>query len=104
MSQYVGVVRDAAGLKKAISTLREIERHAGNDRVLANMALAARFIAAGALLREESRGAQARSDYPATDAELAARTFLTLDELDEIGIRAPAVTPSAWQWQAGAAR
>ena len=44
--------------------LRDIERQAGSDRVLANMALAARFIAAGALLREESRGAQARSDYP----------------------------------------
>ncbi len=104
MSQYVGVVRDAAGLKKAISTLRDIERHAGNDRVLANMALAARFIAAGALLREESRGAQARSDYPAADTERAARTFLTLDDIDDIGIHAPAVTPSAWQWQAGAAR
>jgi L-aspartate oxidase len=104
MSQYVGVVRDAAGLKKAISTLRDIERHAGNDRVLANMALAARFIAASALLREESRGAQARIDYPAADAELAARVFLTLDDIEDVGIRAPAVTPSAWQWQAGAAR
>ncbi len=104
MSQHVGVVRDATGLKKAISALRDIERQAGNDRVLANMALAARFIAAGALLREESRGAQARSDYPMPNAELAARAFLTLDDIDEIGIRAPAVTPSAWQWQAGAAR
>jgi L-aspartate oxidase len=104
MSQYVGVVRDAAGLKKAISTLRDIERHAGNDRVLANMALAARFIAARALLREESRGAQARIDYPAADTELAARVFLTLDDIEDVGIRAPAVTPSAWQWQAGAAR
>ena len=104
MSQYVGVVRDAAGLKKAISVLRDIERHAGNDRVLANMALAARFIAAAALLREESRGAQARMDYPVADTELAARAFLTLDDIEDIGIRAPAVTPSAWQWQAGAAR
>ncbi len=104
MSQYVGVVRDAAGLKKAISVLRDIERHAGNDRVLANMALAARFIAASALLRQESRGAQTRRDYPVADADLATRAFLTLDDIDEIGIRAPAVTPSAWQWQAGAAR
>ena len=64
MSDHVGVVRDAAGLKKAIAVLRLIERQAGGDRVLANMALAARFIATGALLREESRGAQARSDHP----------------------------------------
>jgi L-aspartate oxidase len=104
MSQHVGVVRDAAGLKKAISILRDIERRAGNDRVLANMALAARFIATGALLREESRGAQARSDHPQTDPQLAARTFLTLDDIDDIGVPAPAVSPSAWQWQAGAAR
>ncbi len=64
MSDHVGVVREAAGLKKAISVFRAIERQAGGDRVLANMALAARFIASAALLREESRGAQTRSDHP----------------------------------------
>ncbi len=58
------------GLKKALAVLRDIERQAGSDRVLANMALAARFIAAGALLREESRGAQARSDYPESSSAL----------------------------------
>ena len=38
----------------------------------------AKLIAAAALQREESRGAQFRSDYPTPDAELAERSFLTL--------------------------
>jgi L-aspartate oxidase len=104
MSDHVGVVRNAPGIKKAIAVLRDIERQAGNDRVLANMALAARFIAVGALLREETRGAQARSDFPEAVPALARRTFLTLDDIDDIGVRRDVETPSAWQWQAGSAR
>lgn len=107
MSADVGVVRSAAGLKKAINTLRDIERAAGKDRVLANMALAARFIAVGALLREESRGAQMRSDFTDADPQFAHRTFLKLEDLEAVGNRPAAVAeaaPSAWQWQAGAAR
>jgi len=104
MSENVGVVRTAAGLKKAMRVLLDIERQAGADRVLANMALAARFVAAGALLREETRGAHARSDFPATAPALATRSFLTLDDVDALNAPAQAATPSAWQWQAGAAR
>ncbi|HEY8246692.1 MAG TPA: L-aspartate oxidase [Hyphomicrobium sp.] len=104
MSEHVGVVRDAAGLKKALAVLRDIERQAGSDRVLANMALAARFIAAGALLREESRGAQARSDYPESSSALSARIFLTLEDVEDLGARTPANSATGWQWQAGAAR
>lgn len=104
MNENVGVVRDAQGLKKAIAALRDIERQAGSDRVLANMALAARFVASGALVREESRGAHARSDFPNLAPALAKRTFLTLDDIDELGVQRELESPSAWQWQSGAAR
>ena len=84
MTTDVGVVRDAAGLRKAIATLAQIEREAADDRILANMALAARFIATGALQREESRGAHDRSDFADTRPALADRSFLTLAELDRL--------------------
>jgi L-aspartate oxidase len=84
MTKYAGVVRNASGLADAIKSLREIERSAAADGVLANMALAARFIAGSALLREESRGAHERSDFPKTRQALASRSFLTLAELDRL--------------------
>ena len=84
MTDNVGVVRDAAGLRKAIAALSQIEREAGDDRILANMALAARFIASGALQREESRGAHDRSDFPDASPALAHRSFQTLAELDRL--------------------
>ena len=103
MTQHVGVERTASGLRQALATLRDIERNAGRDSVLANMALAARFVAGSALLREESRGAHARSDFPDPDPALAARAFLTLADLDRI-VDACVPARDAAPRQAGACR
>ncbi|PPD28030.1 MAG: L-aspartate oxidase [Hyphomicrobium sp.] len=81
MTDHVGVVRTAAGLKTALSVLAEIERAANGDTVLANMALAARFIATAALKREESRGGHFRSDFPKAKPALRMRSYLTLPDL-----------------------
>jgi len=88
MSEHVGVERTRSGLVHAMGVLEEIGHWADGDSVLANMALAARFIAASALQREESRGAHARSDFPNTEPALATRTFLRLDDLEGIATAA----------------
>jgi L-aspartate oxidase len=87
MTRHVGVVRNAAGLADAIKTFAKIEREADSDRVLSNMALAARFVAGAALLREESRGAHYRNDFPDAKPSLAARSFLNLTDLNDIDAR-----------------
>jgi L-aspartate oxidase len=70
MWDKVGIVRDGAGLAEASAALGAWDAAMGapNDRAsheLANMVLAGRLMARAALLREESRGAHYRSDYPA---------------------------------------
>jgi L-aspartate oxidase len=82
MTKYVGVQRSGKGLKKALAELKALEPFGANDRVLANMLLAAKLITAAALLRKESRGGHYRTDYPQTDPALAHRTFITLSDIE----------------------
>ncbi|MHA1164528.1 MAG: L-aspartate oxidase [Alphaproteobacteria bacterium] len=83
MTHNVGVVRDGGGLREALSGIARIVE---NDTPLAfrNWALTARFIAAGALQREESRGSQFRNDYPEARDEWAHRSTLTLSDIEAI--------------------
>ena len=78
MADDVGVLRDAQGLARAIATIGRIER-AAKTRLVADMALSARLVATTALLRRESRGAHARTDFPQTEA-IGRRSQITLAE------------------------
>ena len=79
MSTDVGVIRNAAALTRALASILKIERETPSPH-LRNMAVAALFVAAGALNRSESRGGHYRSDFPKTDAGQARRSFMTLDD------------------------
>lgn len=79
MSAEVGVLRDGAGLCRALAEITAIETAAGeDDPALCNMTAAATLIAAAALAREESRGGHFRTDFPEPLAECATRRSLTL--------------------------
>ena len=83
MSTYVGVERNADGLRHALGTLADIEAKAKAPR-LRNMLATAKLVAAAALLRTESRGGHYRSDFPAADPVWQHRTFISLAEADAV--------------------
>lgn len=87
MSERVGLVRDALGLRAALAELAALEGDgaAGEAR---NLLLVARLVAASALLREESRGAHFRSDFPETDSLQARSVLRTAAEIEALaGLR-----------------
>jgi len=89
MTRLVGLERDEAGLREALSVIANVERAGGNEPALLNMTSAAKLVTAAALARTESRGGHCRSDFPATAAE-AKRTFMTLADADAIAQNAKA--------------
>jgi L-aspartate oxidase len=75
MSNDVGVVRDADGLALAAKSLRAVSEGSLVPVApsvaayeVANLAVVASAIVAGATVRLESRGSHTRADYPATEA------------------------------------
>lgn len=75
MAMHAGVEREAAGLARLLDLIDTLEATHGEADAL----IAARFVAAGAMLRTESRGGHFRSDHPSASAE-ATHTRLTLSE------------------------
>jgi L-aspartate oxidase len=82
-SRDLGVVRDQAGLDHAIADLLPLATGAGPSSDPALVALA---IAVFARLRDESRGAHARSDFPA-QLPKAKRQTMTLATILETAHR-----------------
>jgi len=69
MWESAGIIRDADGLQAAQAKLAawSVQPETMHDRETANLLLLAQAVVASALEREESRGAHARSDYPASE-------------------------------------
>ena len=80
MTEHVGVVRDRAGLQTALRQIARLEAENLRTRTFLTMTATATLIAAAALLREESRGAHYRSDFPNLYSDRGRRSSLTLDE------------------------
>lgn len=95
MSGKVGVIRDEAGLREAIVALESLAASRGGS-MLGDMATVGLMIATGALAREESRGAQFRSDFPQCPPEGKHSMF----DLDEMRRRVAAVCADASSGQA----
>ena len=83
MSDHVGVIRDGAGLRTALSELAAYRRETDDPAVHA-MLDSALLITAAAFQRRESRGGHWRSDFPEASDAFAHRTFLTLNDAKKI--------------------
>ncbi|WP_299905454.1 L-aspartate oxidase [uncultured Paracoccus sp.] len=84
MTDLVGVVRNGEGLREALRRIAKLERAAGDDPNFLNMTATATLIAAAALLREESRGAHCRSDFPEPAPGPGRRSRLTLAQAMDV--------------------
>jgi len=85
MTDLVGVERNAEDLKQALRRIADLEANGrGVTRAFLNMTSSATLVAAGALLREESRGGHFRTDFPGTSEAWEHHTEITLDQALEL--------------------
>lgn len=87
MTADVGVIREAAGLRRALAGIAAVEAAQPGCAALRNMTATATLIAAAALMREESRGAHYRADFPAPAEGAGRRSRMTLAQALEIRAR-----------------
>jgi fumarate reductase flavoprotein subunit len=97
MWQDVGILRDAAGLQRALATLERLDAALARTGVqdgdrgfnlswhdwlnLSNLIEVSRVIATSALAREDSRGAHFREDHPET-GDLPSSTYIVVTQRD----------------------
>lgn len=83
MTDRVGVVRHADGLRAALADLAALAALPGGA-AWRNMTTAATLVAAAALARTESRGAHARADHPQTVPALGVSTLFAWPEAEAL--------------------
>jgi succinate dehydrogenase / fumarate reductase flavoprotein subunit len=102
MQDDVGIFRDEVGLKAAVADLEELERRAEQVRApssiaafnpgwhlchdLRNMLVVAQAVTRAALLRQESRGAHSRLDYPEYDEYWSEHNILVRQDNGEMTV------------------
>lgn len=80
MTDGAGVIRDRTGLRRCLTEIAAIEAAQPDCEAALNMTATATLIAAAALLREESRGAHFRADFPEARGPKGQRSRMTLTE------------------------
>jgi L-aspartate oxidase len=83
MSANMGVIRNQAGMRKALDVINELEM-ANHSPRFANALTTAKLMTTSALQRVESRGGHFRDDFPHAKPQWQRRSYMTLSEANEI--------------------
>ncbi|MCP4936574.1 MAG: L-aspartate oxidase [bacterium] len=83
MDRYVGIERNAKGLRNALERLTQMADKHQDHLTLSNMLTTARIITISAFMRKESRGGHYRTDYDQTDIKWAHRSFISLEQAEQ---------------------
>jgi L-aspartate oxidase len=83
MSESMGVVRNAVDMRRALGALCVLEAANRSPR-FANTLATAQLMMVSALLREESRGAHFREDFPQHDPRWRRRSYLTMAQASAV--------------------